>query len=180
MLKKIGYIITYVIIVIINHRIGIIDIPCIADMRDFQINLFTICSVLAGFSFTVLGVLTAILSDKVMEILDNTSIVTNKSELILKSVIAFMIPSVLAILFFTGIIDCISSTTNFLFIRELLFVFQITSLFIGFVFFLRATKGVYNLIKAIYGYNKNKMEKKKDEFDRAAEKASGILNKHRD
>lgn len=171
MLKIIGYIITYVLIVIINHKIGIIDIPCIEDMRDFQINLFTICSVLAGFSFTVLGILTTILSDKVKEELNNTSIVTSKSEFILKSVIAFMVPSAIAVLFFAGIIDWISNITKFLFIRELLFVMQIVSLFIGFAFFLQATKGVYDLIKAIYGCNKNEMNKKKEEFDKAVEKA---------
>lgn len=95
MIKKAGYAIAFFTVAIIINALEIINIPYAWEMKDFQINLFTICSVLAGFSFTVMGLLTTILSDELIRKLKNTSVVTSKSELILKSIIWFGVPAVL-------------------------------------------------------------------------------------
>ena len=171
MIKKAGYIIAFFTVAIIINALGLINIPCAWDMQDFQIDLFTICSVLAGFSFTVMGLLTTILSDELIKKLENTSIVTSKSELILKSILWFGAPAVLSILFFTGVIDKLSDLIKLPFVEGLLFVSQIECLLIGFWFFFRATKGVYKLIQKIYGYNKEEMENKKDEFNKEMDQA---------
>ncbi|MCI7301535.1 MAG: hypothetical protein SOR93_06510 [Clostridiales Family XIII bacterium] len=171
MIKKAGYAIAFFTVAIIINALEIINIPYAWEMKDFQINLFTICSVLAGFSFTVMGLLTTILSDELIRKLKNTSVVTSKSELILKSIIWFGVPAVLSVLFFTGIIDKFCSLIKLSFIEGLLFVSQIECLLIGFWFFFQATKGVYKLIQKIYGYNQKEMENKKTEFDNEMEQA---------
>lgn len=55
-------------------------VPCVEELVDYQFNLFTVSSVFAGFSFTTLGILLGMSSEKVMERLQNTTVITNKSK----------------------------------------------------------------------------------------------------
>ncbi len=173
MAKKVVYTIAYIIalgtIASINNNWRIIIIPSQEEMQKFQMDLFTICSVLAGFAFTVMGILTTLLSDDIKKKLKNTSFVTEKSKMILKSIVWCGIPAILAIFFFTGIIERVCLLTGFSFFREYLFITQIMCLLIGIIFFLRATNGVYKLIEKIYGYNREEVAARKDEFKRNLE-----------
>lgn len=164
MKKKIATIIGLIVVSVTNNFLGIIRIPNECKMESFQFDLFTICSVLAGFSFTVMGLLAGILSEELVEKLKNTTLITNKSELILKSIICFGIPSGLSVLFFTGIIDWLCELINLYFIMDFLFVTQVICILVGFFYFFRATRGIYLLIEKIYGVNEIEMKEKKQRF----------------
>lgn len=153
---------------ITNHNIGFLKIPDNDQMLEYQFNLFTIASVLAGFSFTVLGLLSGVFSEKMVEKLKNTTIVTDKSRKIVSSIIWFGISAFISLIFIIGIVDFASGENKCLIIiKELLFVGEIISIFVGLTYFLRATKGVYFLIQKIYGYDMEEINKKKESFKEA-------------
>ena len=58
-------------------------------MVEFQFNTITVSTVFAGFSFTVLGISLGMFSEPMMEKLKDTSIVTQKSQKLMRSVIYF-------------------------------------------------------------------------------------------
>lgn len=174
MRKKYGINIIVVFIIIImtvtNHKVYFLKMPDTDKMLEYQFNLFTIASVLAGFSFTVLVLLSGLFSEKMVEKIKNTTIVTDKSRRIVNSIIWFGISALISLLFIIGVADFVNKENKYFTIKELLFVGEIICIFVGVVHFLRATKGVYFLIQKIYGCDIDEIEKKKKNFEEAMTK----------
>lgn len=159
-----------IIVTITNQKIGFINIPTAEKMLEFQFNLFTISSVLAGFSFTVLGLLLTLFSEKIQDKLKNTTIVTKKSSKIAKSIIYFGVSALISLLFIIGIADLVDIQNNYLKIKEFLFVGEIVSIFAGLIYFLKAMKGVYILIQKLYGCDMIEIQHKKELFEEELKK----------
>ena len=173
MKKTSNYIICTVFLVItfVNHKITFISIPDMKSMMNFQFNIFTFSSVLAGFSFTVLGLLTGLFSEHIKEKLKNTSIITRKSSSIVRSIIWFGVSALLSILFVLGVVDFINIEIKWWNLRDFLFICEVGCIFVGLIYFLVATKGLYELIQKIFGYNSNEVIKRKETFKKSFENA---------
>lgn len=72
-------------------KYNILSLPVSISMLDFQLNIITIVTVFAGFSFSVLGLLISLSATKIMEKLIETSILEESCKIITKSIIVFML-----------------------------------------------------------------------------------------
>lgn len=153
-----------------------IALPDSANMAEFQFNMFTISSVLAGFSFTILSILLGISSEKIMHKLNNTTIITEKSEKIVMSLLEFCLSGLISLLFIVGIMDL----PYIMRIRRLIFFCGEVFLFIGLLYFVKSVYEIYKLIITIYGVNSKEVENKRREFKNALNKAKERNNVHED
>lgn len=88
-------IIQSIVLAIVSVIISGINSELPKEMVSYQFNMFTISTVLAGFSFTTLSMLLSMNSEERMRKLDDTSVVINKSKKIVISLIYFMISSLI-------------------------------------------------------------------------------------
>lgn len=164
MLNKIIILLCFWIIAFVNKKMGFISVPEAELMTDFQFNLFTVSTVLAGFSFAVLGILTGLHSEELIQKISDTSIVSKKSETIKKSIFWFCFSCAISILYVVGIIDFIDGKVQKISISNYMFIYCVLSCAMGLIYFLISTYGVYNLIERVFGYNKKAAKKEKKEF----------------
>ncbi len=155
------WIIVFGTCVFLNEKYKIILFPS-QDMVGYQFNLFTISSVLAGFSFTVLGMLLGMFSEKMMDKIKETSIVTRKCKKVANSLLLFCVSGFVSLCFIVRldiaierIFIKIGSDKAEFFINGF-FLLGIICLFLGIVYFLISVYEIYGLIKSVYGYNKKK------------------------
>lgn len=146
-------------------KINLIFMPKTKNMVEFQFGLITVSTVFAGFSFSVLGMLLGMSSETVMKKLKDTSIVTQKSDKIIQSIMFFCSSGFISLLFIIRIDQYIEnyipSLRN---IIEYVFLIEIIFLFIGIVYFVISTWGVFKLIEKIYSYNALKYQIKEKEY----------------
>lgn len=150
----------FILIISIFLSLSKISLPNAIDMVDFQFNMFTISSVLAGFSFTTLGILLGMSSETLMDKLKNTTIITDKSEKIVMSLLEFCFSGLISLLFVIGIMDLLYVKPA----RKILFFYGELSLLVGLIYFLISVYEIYGLIKTIYGVNVKKAEDKRKKF----------------
>lgn len=152
----------FILILILERKIGIISVPCNNEMIDYQFGLITISTVFAGFSFTVLGLLLGMFSEPVIKKLQGTTIVTDKSKKLMISIFYFCISGLVSLFFITEVdAFIIRKLPNLRFIVEYIFVAGILFLMIGIIYFVKSTIGVFNIISKIYDGNIKKYEKMK-------------------
>lgn len=154
---------------ILNYKYNFWNIPNADEMVDYQVNLCTISTIFAGFSFTVLGILLTACSEELMRKLKNTNIVTLKSRKITESIVTLVISSIVSLIYITGFEGVLEKVFLIIFkdievIRNILFFLGIGFLLYGIIFFILSANGVYSLIKKIYGYNKQDFETRKQVF----------------
>ena len=156
----------FVFILILLKKTKIISVPSVENMMEFQFNLITVSTVFAGFSFSVLGMLMGMYSQPLMQKLGDTTIVTNKSINIKKSIFYFCVSGAVSLFYILGIdsfivslIPKVQSYMQYIFIASILF------LIIGIVFFLISTVGVFKIISKIYGCNTKKFEEQKKTYE---------------
>lgn len=162
--------IAFILSGIINNKIGFLKLPSADNMVDYQVDLCTISTIFAGFSFTVLGILLTACSEELIKNLKDTDIVTVKSEKIIESIIALGISCIGSLIYITGFETTLETALSIIFentsiITNILFFTCIGFLLYGIISFVLAAKGVYDLVKKIYGYNKDKYRKRKEKFD---------------
>lgn len=142
-------------------------IPCMEELVNYQFNLFTVSSVFAGFSFTTLGILLGMSSEKVMERLQNTTVITNKSKKIVMSLWFFSLSCFISLAFIIGILVVFP-----LLLQRILYYLGILSLVLGIFYFVLSVNAMYDLVKKIYGVNLKEASRKKDKFEQELERAS--------
>ncbi len=158
--KRLSMIITSAIIIFvsfINLKISFIRIPDPKDLVDLQVDFITISTVFAGFSFTTLGLLLGLSSEKLIERIKDTSIVSRKVDKMMTSITYFLISVFVSLIFILGVNESIfGNLPIFDGINSLLYVIGIGYLFFGIVTFIISVYGLYDLIKRIYQFNRNK------------------------
>ena len=138
-------------------------IPAQDQMIDTQSNLFTICSVFAGFSFSILGLVMGIFSEKMIEKLKGTTLIQRKCTHIVQSIIYFCISGFISLLFMLGFNIFISELTGKeKLIDNVLYINGIGFLLLGMMYFIWAVKNLFGIIEKLYAFNENAyLEKEK-------------------
>ena len=167
--KRYGEYVLWIVIfcvgILVDERYNIVIFP-VSDIIEYQFNLFTISSVLAGFSFSVLGMFLGMFSEKMMDEIKETSIITRKSRKIVNSLILFCVSGFVSLFFIIRLDVAIERIVLKLFnskgeiIINSIFLIGIISLLLGIIYFLIAVYEIYGLIEKVYGYNKRKKSMK--------------------
>lgn len=177
--KKVTIVVTYSILLFIvaelNNKLGIIKIPELKDMASRQIDYITISTVFAGFSFTALGLLLGLSSEKLIEKIKNTNIIMHKVRRIICSIVFLILSVVVSMLFVLGLdVTFTNESKIFTNIYNVLYIFSIGYLIIGIGYFVYAVYELYDLIRHVYSYNKEltdkKINKAKEEMEATREK----------
>ena len=147
------------------------------DMVEYQFHIFTISTVLAGFSFTSLGTLLGLSSESLMTKLKDTSIVINKSKRIVKTLICFCCSGVVSLFFIIGLDQLLKrvllkiniikwvNVLNFIFLSGIVF------LVMGIIYFIFSVHEIYDLIVRVYGTNTKKYEKMEEDYKLSMQEA---------
>ncbi|MDR7812061.1 hypothetical protein [Lacrimispora sp.] len=140
------------------------------DMIGYQFNIFTISTVLAGFSFTTLGTLLGMSSEALMKKLKDTTIVTNKSRRIVKSLLCFCCTGLISLFYIVGLDQLVERAIqkieriNLNFILDFIFLLGIIFLVLGIIYFIISVYEIYDLIKRVYGCDTEKYKKLKEDY----------------
>ena len=129
-------------------------------MIDYQFNFFTSITVLAGFSFTALGILLSLNNDYVMKQLKNTAILNSLYLNLLKSICFLVCSSMISLIFIWNIFE----TEN---IRLALYSIECFLVILGIGYFLVAIFVMGKILKKMFPKNKTQKDRNKKEFDQA-------------
>lgn len=157
--KKIVRVILHSILLLVvagvNIKLNFISMPTPEDMISRQIDYITISTVFAGFSFTALGLLLGLSSEKLMNKIKNTNIIIDKVERIICSIVFFILSVIVSLFFVLGLNTSLISHTNVLLIVDsIVYVLGIGYLISGIAYFIFAVYELYDLVKRVYDYNK--------------------------
>lgn len=142
------------VIAYVNGRLGIIAVPDQRDMIDRQIDYITISTVFAGFSFTSLGLLLGMSGERLIIQVKNTSIIANKVNRIVTSIIFFLLSFFVSMLFVLGINESLFGQVSFYVqITNWIYVLGVLFLFLGVAYFCFSVYELYDLIKRVFGFN---------------------------
>lgn len=162
------------IIALLNVKYEFIVVPDCNEMSDRQIDFITISTVFSGFSFTALGLLLGLSSEKLIDRVSNTSIISNKVDRIITSIIFFMMSVIISLFFVLGLNESIFTNDKAVFItNNLAYALGVGYLIAGIVYFMYSVYELYDLIKRIYSFNKSNsntlIEQAKVEMERTKE-----------
>ncbi|WP_313074738.1 hypothetical protein [Lacrimispora sp.] len=173
------YIMVFIICIIlsfVNEKYHLI-VTSYGDMVGYQFNIFTISTVFAGFAFTSLGTLLGMSSENLMIKLKDTTVITDKSKIIVESLLYFCMSGFISLFYVVGIDGLLKRTVIKLFkinpdpILNFVFLSGIVFLVVGIIYFIISVRGVYELIIRVYGSNTKKYEKMKEAFDLGIQEA---------
>jgi peptidoglycan/LPS O-acetylase OafA/YrhL len=158
------------ILAVININFGFITVPKKENMASRQIDFITISTVFAGFSFTALGLLLGLSSEKLIEKVKNTSIISDKVNRIITSIIFFILSVIVSLYFVLGLNDSIFDILSiYEAANKVVYVMGIGYLILGIGYFVYSVYELYDLIKRVYSFNKNssskQIEKAKEELE---------------
>lgn len=154
-------VITVVLMVIgiINVLMKVINVP-INNMVDRQVDYITISTVFAGFSFTALGLLLGMSSEKLIEKVKKTSIIPRKVSKIIASIMFFVASVFVSLVYVLGLADIILKIDKIgIAVYEILYIVGIGYMIIGIVYFVVSVFELSDLIKRVYDYNSNENNK---------------------
>lgn len=125
--------------------------PKSTEMVDRQIALSTISSVFAGFSFTALSLLLGLSSDELIERIKNTTIMSDKVQRIMYSIVYLVISDIFSLYFILGLneISFIDRQTQSV-VDFIIYGFSVGTMMIGMGYFVRCVFELYDLVKKIY------------------------------
>lgn len=153
--KIVAYSILLLIIAGVNIKLNFVAIPPSEEMISRQIDYITISTVFAGFSFTALGLLLGLSSEKLIERIKNTNIIMDKVGRIISSIVFFILSVAVSLFFVLGLNNSLISNVDVLLVIDsMLYVLGIGYLIGGIAYFIYAVYELYDLVKRIYGYNK--------------------------
>lgn len=163
--KKIVTIIAYsillLVIAFINIKRKFIEIPSSGEMISRQIDYITISTVFAGFSFTALGLLLGLSSEKLIEKIKNTNIILDKVGRIISSIVFFILSVAVSLFFVLGLDSSLIGNAGVLLVVDnMLYVLSVGYLIGGIAYFIYAVYELYDLVKRVYGYNKKEVTQK--------------------
>jgi len=165
-----------IILSFVNEKYHLI-VTSYGDMVGYQFNIFTISTVFAGFAFTSLGTLLGMSSENLMIKLKDTTVITDKSKIIVESLLYFCMSGFISLFYVVGIDGLLKRTVIKLFkinpdpILNFVFLSGIVFLVVGIIYFIISVRGVYELIIRVYGSNTKKYEKMKEAFDLGIQEA---------
>lgn len=177
--KKMVIIIAYSILLLIiagvNIKLKFITIPTSEKMIERQIDYITISTVFAGFSFTALGLLLGLSSEKLIEKIRNTNIIMDKVGRIIMSIVFFILSVIVSLFFVLGLNKSLITNIQILLLVDcILYIFSIGYLIGGIGYFIYTVYELYDLVKRIYGYNKKEasqmIDKAKEEMEATRKK----------
>ena len=176
--KGIIALIVFIIFFFINNKYSFIYIPNTeANMKDYQFNIITICTVFAGFSFTVLGLLISLSSSEVMVRLKETTILSKQCSLITDSIVMFILSAIVSIFFIFGLYkEIIGRICNFIKMFsqedaiEVMYIIGIGYLICGILIFVMSVKNMVVLMNYIFEEDIRKGRQKAEKFLEAADK----------
>lgn len=170
--KIIFILIVSALVIIISIFIGydLLPLPKLEDSIISQFNLIiTTNSIIAGFSFTNLGILISLSDTDLVKRLSNTTIMTRKNEILITS-IDFCCLSIFISLIFVLRLDttivkplCFNLLTRDLYyiiypkLISFLYNLSIFSLISGLIYFVKSIKEVSNLLMKVYESNNPKI-----------------------
>lgn len=169
------YSILLLVIAILNIKFEYITIPLQKEMVDRQVDFVTISTVFAGFSFTALGLLLGMSSEKLIELIKNTSIIFMKVSRIITSIVFFILSVVVSLYFILGLNNSLINDAKILEVtNSILYVIGVGYLIGGIAYFVYAVFELYDLLKRIYQYNAREIQEQiklaEKELKRAKEK----------
>lgn len=158
-----------VVLATLNLKFNYIEIPSSDDMVGRQIDFITISTVFAGFSFTALGLILGMSSEKLIERVKNTNIISDKVDRIITSIVFFIMSVIVSLYFVMGLNDSLLKGTAILeSANNVVYFFGVGYLVAGIIYFVYSVYELHDLIKRVYSYNQNsnekQIEKAKEEF----------------
>lgn len=141
-------------------NITLLNLPNDAEKIDFHFNLITINSIIAGFSFTNLGILISLSDADLVKKISSTSIIPRKNKVLIMSVISCCISIFLSLIFVLEIDETIIqpilkvfAKRNDIVFKDLsyfLYILCIAFLIFGIIMFAKSIKEMSNLLLKIY------------------------------
>lgn len=168
-----------IILALLNTKFLFISVPSSKEMSDRQVDFITISTVFAGFSFSALGMLLGLSSEKLIEMIRNTSIITSKVSRIITSIIFFILSVMISMFFILGLNDSIFGNTSYLNNANcFIYVLGIGYLILGIIYFICSVYELYDLISKIYYFNNknvsNQISKAKEEMKNCNKKLENV------
>lgn len=157
----VAYSVLLLIISVVNLKLNFITIPTAEEMIPRQIDYITISTVFAGFSFTELGLLLGLSSEKLIEKIKNTKIIMDKVGRIISSIVFFILSVAVSLFFVLGLNGSLIDNAEVLSVVDsILYVFSVGYLIGGIAYFIYAVYELYDLVKRVYGYNQKETKQK--------------------
>lgn len=162
--KKVSTVIIYSIILLcvagLNIKYNLILVPD-DGMIQRQIDFITISTVFAGFSFTALGLLLGMSSEKLIELIKNTDIIVRKADRIILSIVFFILSVSISLIFILGLDESIIKDAYALSLWDNgMYIVGIGYLIGGMGYFVYAVYELADLIKRVYCFNDQEANKK--------------------
>lgn len=163
--KKVVTVVAYSILLLViagvNIKLNYITIPSSEEMISRQIDYITISTVFAGFSFTALGLLLGLASEKLIEKIKNTNIIMDKVRRIISSIAFFILSVAVSLFFVLGLNNSLIGNADVLLVvNSMLYVLSVGYMIVGIAYFIYAVYELYDLVKRIYAYNRKETSKK--------------------
>lgn len=159
------------VVAIVNLNGKYFVIPNQENMIDTQSNLFAICSVFAGFSFSILGLVMGVFSEKLIEKLKGTTLIQRKCSCIAQSIIYFCISGFVSLIFMLGFNIYLSEVTDKReLVNNVLYINGMGFLLLGMIYFMMAVKNLFMIIEKIYGFNDKSFNDKKERYNESKKK----------
>lgn len=149
----------------LNEKFDLVLVPVKNELIDRQIDFITISTVFAGFSFTTLGLLLGLSSEKLIELIKNTDIMIKKVSRIIQSIIFFIASVTVSLILILGIeYKVFLEPEKLKRVEEFLYVMNIGYLIGGIGLFVFSVYELYDLVKRIYQYNNVQRKKEINEI----------------
>lgn len=177
--KYIIYSVLILLIGVINIKINVVEIPDRSLLSDRHIDFITISTVFAGFSFTTLGLLLGLSSEKLIELLKDTDIMMNKVNRIIESIVFFISSVTMSIIQITGIGYNIAKNDQLsILVEKIIYILALGYLIYGIYLFAYSVYELYGLLRRIYNCNskqaQEKIEALRNNLQRIEEKEKNI------
>lgn len=144
-----------IVIAFINIRFNFVIIPTNDIMVERQIDFITINTVFIGFSFTALGLLLGLSSEKLIERIKDTTIIMDKVRII-TSIEFFVMSVVISLFFVLGLDIFLFKKVAYLSLADnFLYILGVGYFIIGMIYFIYSVYELYDLIKRVYRFNAN-------------------------
>lgn len=174
--KRLQILVEFVVLFVIgtlNMKWKVIQVP--DKMDNFQANIMTVSTVFAGFSFTVLGIVMGMSSEKIIEKVKETGVMKRRCDIIAKSIIAFVVSSSLSLFSILKLDQSIimrfltyyKIELSYAYVKNQLWIIEIGFLIIGIILFVRAVYEMVFLINIIFNVNAENARKKIEEYKKA-------------
>lgn len=182
-LSLLAFILTY----IMNSHLKFFFIPeNKSSMQEYLFNIITVCTVFAGFSFTVLGLLISLTPSKTMDRLKETSILSKHCNIIADSIIMFVISTfvslfIVFVIYSDFVLELCEKVTLFKLhdiIINLLYIISFGYLIYGITLFVVSVKKMIVIMQQIFEEDIVKGKKKAENFSKAVQKQIHNMEKY--